>query len=56
MQKAQSKEGKAQPQNFLQENVMNLDDSEDEDYEAAATKRVNEAISSILLEEEAEMG
>jgi hypothetical protein len=35
---------------------MGLSDSEDEDYEAAATKRVNEAISSILLEEEAEMG
>lgn len=35
---------------------MNLDDSEDEDYEAAATKRVNEAISSILQEEEVEMG
>jgi ATP-dependent Clp protease ATP-binding subunit ClpC len=27
-----------------------------QDYEAAATKRVNEAISSILLEEEAELG
>lgn len=37
---------------FLQENIMNLDESEDEDYEAAATKRVNEAINSILLEEE----
>jgi hypothetical protein len=35
---------------------MGLSESEDEDYEAAATKRVNEAISSILLEEEAEMG
>jgi len=32
-----------------------LEDSEDEDYEAAATKRVNEAINSILLEEEGEM-
>ena len=29
-----------------------MEDSEDEDYEAAATKRVNEAINSILLEEE----
>ncbi len=35
---------------------MGFSDSEDEDYEAAATKRVNEAISSILLEEEAELG
>ena len=34
---------------------MNLDDSEDEDYEVAATSRVNEAIQSILLEEEGEM-
>ena len=32
-----------------------MDDSEDEDYEVAATNRVNEAISSILLEEEGEM-
>ena len=30
---------------------MNLDESEDEDYEAAATMRVNEAIHSILNEE-----
>lgn len=30
---------------------MNLEDSEDEDYEAAATQRVNEAIHSILNEE-----
>ena len=36
---------------------MSLEEnSEDEDYEAAATKRVNEAISSILMEEEEEMG
>lgn len=36
---------------------MSLEDnSEDEDYEAAATKRVNEAISSILMEEEEEIG
>lgn len=34
---------------------MNLEDSEDEDYETAATKRVNEAISSILNEEEEEV-
>ena len=38
---------------FLKENVLSLgEESEDEDFEAAATKRVNEAISSILLEEE----
>jgi hypothetical protein len=30
---------------------MNMDESEDEDYEAAATQRVNEAIHSILNEE-----
>jgi hypothetical protein len=35
---------------------MSLEESEDEDYEAAATKRVQEAISSILMEEEEEMG
>ena len=39
----------------FQENILNLEDSEDEDYEAAATKRVNEAINSILLEEEGEI-
>ena len=33
-----------------------MDESEDEDFEAAATKRVNEAISSILIEEEEETG
>lgn len=38
------------------ENILNLEESEDEDYEAAATKRVNEAISSILNEEEEEIG
>lgn len=32
------------------------ENSEDEDYEAAATKRVQEAVQSILLEEEEEMG
>jgi hypothetical protein len=31
-----------------------LDESDDEDYENAATKRVTEAINSILNEEEAE--
>jgi len=35
---------------------LNLEESEDEDYEAAATKRVNEAINSILNEEEEEVG
>ena len=33
------------------EHILNLDESDDEDYENAATKRVNEAISSILNEE-----
>jgi hypothetical protein len=33
---------------------LNLEESEDEDYETAATKRVNEAISSILYEGEEE--
>jgi hypothetical protein len=32
------------------------EESEDEDFESAATKRVNEAISSILIEEEEETG
>jgi hypothetical protein len=53
--KAQSKEGKGRKWQ-KQEHVVGFSDSEDEDYEAAATKRVNEAISSILLEEEADMG
>lgn len=37
----------------MYEHVMNLagEESEDEDYEAAATQRVNEAIHSILNEE-----
>ena len=35
---------------------MNMDESEDEDFEIAATNRVNEAISSILLEEEGDIG
>ena len=52
------KEGKGNGQfQFLQEKVMSLDEnSEDEDYEAAATKRVQEAVQSILIEEEEEMG
>ena len=36
------------------EHILNLDESEDEDYETAATKRVNEAITSILNEEDEE--
>jgi len=51
------KEGKGSQFKFLKENVLSLgEESEDEDYEAAATKRVNEAISSILMEEEEETG
>lgn len=55
MQKAQKKEGKIGMLSVFQENILNLEESEDEDYEAAATKRVNEAINSILLEEEGEI-
>lgn len=53
IQKAKKKEGKdlGRETNFLFENILNLEDSEDEDYETAATKRVNEAITSILNEE-----
>lgn len=40
----------------MHENLILDEGSEDEDYEAAATKRVNEAITSILQEEEEEMG
>ena len=54
--RAQQKEGKAKKLWQKQEHILGFSDSEDEDYEAAATKRVNEAISSILLEEEAELG
>ena len=56
IQKAKKKEGKdlGRETNFLFENILNLEDSEDEDYETAATKRVNEAISSILNEEDEE--
>ena len=39
----------------MMENLMGFEDSEDEDYEAEATKRVNEAITSILIEEEGDM-
>jgi kinesin family protein 3/17 len=55
IQKAKRKEGKDggkhQGGQYLYEHVMNLEESEDEDYEAAATMRVNEAIHSILNEE-----
>lgn len=58
IQKAKRKEGKEalsggkhQGGQYLYEHVMNLEESEDEDYEAAATQRVNEAIHSILNEE-----
>jgi len=37
------------------EQLLGFEDSEDEDYEAEATKRVNDAITSILIEEEGEM-
>lgn len=37
------------------ENIINLDgESEEENFEEAATKRVNEAISSILIDEDEE--
>ena len=55
-QKAKIKESGGGQYQFLKEKVMSLEESEDEDYEAAATKRVQEAISSILMEEEEEMG
>ena len=55
IQKAKKKEGKdaGGANQFLYEHILNLDDSDgDDNYEEAATKRVNEAISSILNEEE----
>ena len=54
IQKAKKKEGKAVNVNLF-ENIMNLDgESDEEDFEQAATKRVNEAINSILVEEDEE--
>jgi hypothetical protein len=54
IQKAKKKEGKG-VNNHLFENILNLDDqSDEEDFEQAATKRVNEAINSILVEEDEE--
>jgi len=41
--------------NPLFENILNLEgDSEEENFEEAATKRVHEAINSILVEEDEE--
>ena len=56
IQKAKRKEGKeGAAGHFMYEHVMNMEgESEDEDYEAAATMRVQEAIHSILNEEEEE--
>jgi len=54
IQKAKKKEGKAVNTNLF-ENIMNLDgESDEEDFEQAATKRVFEAINSILIEEDEE--
>lgn len=54
LQKAQTKDNK-KGNEFMQEHIMNLgEESEDEDFEAAATKRVNDAINNILYEEEEE--
>ena len=54
IQKAKKKEGKAVNQHLF-ENIMNLDgESDEEDFEQAATKRVHEAINSILIEEDEE--
>jgi len=54
IQKAKKKEGKA-VNNEMFQNILNLDgDSEEENFEEAATKRVNEAISSILIDEDEE--
>jgi hypothetical protein len=39
---------------FLYENIMNLDESEDENYEEAASNRVNAVISNILNDGEEE--
>jgi hypothetical protein len=37
----------------LFENILNLEgESDEENFEEAATKRVNEAINSILIEED----
>lgn len=55
IQKAKKKEGKTL-NNLMFENILNFDDSEgEENFEEAATKRVNEAINSILVEEDEEI-
>ena len=52
--KAKKKEGK-QLHSLMYENILNFDDSDgEENFEEAATKRVNEAIGSILQEEDEE--
>lgn len=54
IQKARKKEGK-EINNMFFENILNFDESGDEEnFEEAATKRVNEAINSILIEEDEE--
>ena len=54
--KAKKKEGK-KVNNNLFDNILNMDEnqSDEEDFEQAATKRVNEAINSILVEEDEEL-
>jgi hypothetical protein len=54
LHKANKKEGKASNIHLF-ENILNIDgESDEEDFESAATKRVNEAINSILVEEDEE--
>ena len=49
------KEGKKLNNNLF-DNILNMDEgSDEEDFEQAATKRVNEAINSILVEEDEEL-
>ena len=54
-QKNQLKKNQGKLGMGMGEQLLGFEDSEDEDYEAEATKRVNEAITSILIEEEGEM-
>lgn len=54
-QKSQLKKAHGNLVMGMGEQLLGFEDSEDEDYEAEATKRVNEAITSILIEEEGEM-
>jgi len=54
IQKEKKKAGK-EVNNQMFENILNLDgDSEEENFEEAATKRVHEAITNILIDEEEE--